>query len=85
VILFDRAEAFGLDDRTRDRLASSSEGAAFNDQGRYIHVTTYARHEDDDDFKVGLFESTWLFYVVVGAIVAIGPVVFALAKRRAWI
>jgi hypothetical protein len=37
------------------------------------------------NFKVGLFESTWLFYVVLAAIVAVAPVVVALAKRRAWI
>ena len=42
------AKAFGLDDRTRDRLASSSEGAAFSDQRRYIHVTTYTPHEEDE-------------------------------------
>ena len=44
------AEAFGLDDGTRDRLASSSPGrAVFADHGRYIHVTAYATHEEDGD------------------------------------
>jgi hypothetical protein len=31
------AEAFGLDDQTRDFLATPREGVAFNDYGRYIH------------------------------------------------
>jgi magnesium transporter len=43
------AEAFGLDDATRDRLASSSKGPVFSDHGRYIHVTTYSPCEEDDD------------------------------------
>jgi magnesium transporter len=42
------AEAFGLDDRTRDYLAKPHERAAFHDYGRYIHVTTYAPREDDE-------------------------------------
>jgi magnesium transporter len=36
------AEAFGLDETTRNRLASSEGRAIFYDQGRYIHVTTYS-------------------------------------------
>jgi magnesium transporter len=43
------AEAFGLDDATRDRLASSSKGPVFSDHGRYIHVTTYSPCEEEDD------------------------------------
>ena len=43
------AEAIGLDDATRDRLASSSKGPVFSDHGRYIHVTTYSPCEEDDD------------------------------------
>jgi Mg2+ and Co2+ transporter CorA len=37
------------------------------------------------NFKVGLFETNWLFYVVVVAIVAIAPLVVGLAKLRDWI
>ena len=36
------AIAFGLDEATRKRLASSEGRAVFHDQGRYIHVTTYS-------------------------------------------
>jgi magnesium transporter len=43
------AEAFGLDDATRDRLASSSKRPVFSDHGRYIHVTTYSPCEEEDD------------------------------------
>src|SRR4051812_16405509 len=44
------AQAFALDDATRDCLASSSAGGAvFSDHGRYIHVTTYSPCEEDDD------------------------------------
>lgn len=43
------AEALGLDDGTRERLESSSGHAAFADHGRYILVTTYAPHEEDDE------------------------------------
>ncbi len=43
------AEAFELDDDTRDRLASSSGEAVFSDFGRYIHVTSQAPHEEDDE------------------------------------
>ena len=37
------------------------------------------------NFKVGLFEADWAFYVVVAVIVAIAPVVIVVAKRRDWI
>jgi magnesium transporter len=37
------------------------------------------------NFKVGLFETTWLFYVVVVAIVAVAPLVVGIAKLRDWI
>ena len=43
------AEAFDLDDATRDRLASSSGRARFHDYGRYIHVTTFSPSEEDDE------------------------------------
>ena len=32
--------AFGLDDATRERLATSGSKPVFQDHGRYIHVTT---------------------------------------------
>ena len=41
------ADAFALDDQTRDFLATPREGAAFNDHGRYIHITTYAPRDDE--------------------------------------
>jgi magnesium transporter len=41
------AEAFDLDDVTRASLAHPHERPVFNDRGRYIHITTYAPHEDD--------------------------------------
>jgi hypothetical protein len=37
------------------------------------------------NFRVGLFQATWLFYVVDALIIAIAPVILFLAKRRAWI
>ena len=37
------------------------------------------------NFKAGLFESTWLFYVVVAVILAIVLVTVGLAKLRDWI
>ena len=40
------AEAFGLNDATRDRLASSEGRPIFQDCGRYIHVTTYSPCEE---------------------------------------
>jgi magnesium transporter len=48
------AEVFGLDSRTRECLASSSERAVFHDHGRYIHVTTYAPNEDDEGELIAL-------------------------------
>jgi Mg2+ and Co2+ transporter CorA len=42
------AEAFDLDDRTREQLASSDGRAVFEDHGRYIHVTTYSPREEDE-------------------------------------
>ena len=43
------ARAFQLEDATRDRLASSSGKAVFDDYGRYIHVTTYSPCEDEEE------------------------------------
>jgi magnesium transporter len=48
------AEAFGLDTRTRECLASSAERAVFHDHGDYIHVTTYAPNEDDEGELIAL-------------------------------
>jgi magnesium transporter len=42
------AEEFGLDDQTRDYLQTPHEEAVFSDHGRYIHITTYAPHEDEE-------------------------------------
>jgi magnesium transporter len=41
------AEELDLDETTRGSLASPNEKACFNDYGRYLHITTYAPHEDD--------------------------------------
>jgi magnesium transporter len=40
------AEAFGLDETTRNRLASSEGRPVFQDCRRYIHVTTYSPCEE---------------------------------------
>ena len=37
------------------------------------------------NFKVGLFNTTWLFWVVVAAIIAVAPLTFGIAKLRDWI
>jgi magnesium transporter len=37
------------------------------------------------NFKVGLFTHPWLFWVVVGLIVAIAPLTLGMARRRRWI
>ncbi len=42
------AEAFGLDEETKERLAKSGERAVFRDHGRYIHVTTYSPGESEE-------------------------------------
>ncbi|HEY9410120.1 MAG TPA: CorA family divalent cation transporter [Jiangellaceae bacterium] len=42
------AEAFDLDDETRDSLAQPSERAVFKDHGHYLHITAYAPREDDE-------------------------------------
>ena len=44
----DAAEAFDLDDDTRDYLTTPHERAVFDDHGRYIHITTYAPREDEE-------------------------------------
>ena len=48
------AEAFGLDDGTRECLANANDRAIFNDHGRYIHVTTYAPSEEDEGKLISL-------------------------------
>jgi magnesium transporter len=42
------AEAFDLDEGTRECLATPNKRACFNEQGRYIHITTYAPRDDDE-------------------------------------
>jgi magnesium transporter len=42
------AEAFGLDNQTRNGLAQPHDRPVFKDHGRYIHLTTYAPREDDE-------------------------------------
>jgi magnesium transporter len=42
------AEAFGLEERTRDCLAAAHERPVFDDHGRYIHITTYAPRDDKE-------------------------------------
>jgi magnesium transporter len=42
------ADELDLDDETRHCLATPNEKACFKDYGRYIHLTTYAPHEDDE-------------------------------------
>ena len=42
------AEAFGLDDTTREHLSSPHDGPVFNDHGRYIHITTYSPRDEDE-------------------------------------
>ena len=44
----DVAEAFDLAPATRDCLAGSGKTARFDDHGRYLHITTYAPHEEDE-------------------------------------
>ena len=42
------AEELDLRRETRRCLATPNEKACFNDYGRYIHITTYAPHEDEE-------------------------------------
>jgi Mg2+ and Co2+ transporter CorA len=42
------ADAFDLDDRTRDYLTKPNERALLEDHGHYIHITTYAPHDKGD-------------------------------------
>jgi magnesium transporter len=37
------------------------------------------------NFKVGLFNHAWLFWLVVAAIIAVAPLTIGLAKQRNWI
>jgi Mg2+ and Co2+ transporter CorA len=37
------------------------------------------------NFKVGLFNHTWLFWVVLAVIVAVAPLTLGVAKLRRWI
>ena len=35
--------------------------------------------------KVGLFDDSWMFYVVLAVILALAPLTVAIAKMRDWI
>lgn len=37
------------------------------------------------NFHVGLFDASWLFYVVVALIIAVAPITLLLARGRSWI
>ena len=37
------------------------------------------------NFKIGLFDQTVMFWVVLAVIVGIAPLTIAIAKRRGWI
>ena len=37
------------------------------------------------NFKVGLFDDSWMFYVVLAVILALAPLTVAIAKMRDWI
>ena len=37
------------------------------------------------NFKVGLFQDTWIFWVVIAVIILVAPLTVAIAKMRAWI
>ena len=51
------AEAFNLDEGTRNRLASSDGRAVFQDFGRYIHVTTYSPCKEPGKKRTSLSRS----------------------------
>jgi Mg2+ and Co2+ transporter CorA len=37
------------------------------------------------NFKVGVFEDSWMFYVVLAVVLALAPLTVAIAKMRDWI
>jgi len=37
------------------------------------------------NFQVGIFEDSWMFYVVVVLILSVAPLTFFVAKQRRWI
>ena len=37
------------------------------------------------NFKVGLFEATWAFYLILALVLAIALVTVGVARRRSWI
>jgi len=37
------------------------------------------------NFKVGVFEDSWMFYVVLAVVLALAPLTVAIAKMRHWI
>ena len=46
------AKAFDLDERTAKYLEPPHERPVFSDHGRYIHITTYAPREDDEECEL---------------------------------
>ena len=37
------------------------------------------------NFRVGVFDETWMFYVVIAVILALAPLTVGIAKMRNWI
>jgi magnesium transporter len=37
------------------------------------------------NFEVGLFDTPWLFWVILAAIIAVAPLTLSIAKARQWI
>jgi Mg2+ and Co2+ transporter CorA len=37
------------------------------------------------NFKVGLFDSAWIFWVVIAAMLGIAVIVLSVARNRTWI
>ena len=37
------------------------------------------------NFKVGLFQEAWIFWIVIAVIILVAPITVAIAKMRDWI
>jgi Mg2+ and Co2+ transporter CorA len=37
------------------------------------------------NFEIGLFDTPWLFWVILAAIIAVAPLTLGIAKARQWI
>jgi magnesium transporter len=37
------------------------------------------------NFEIGLFDTAWLFWVILAVIIAVAPLTLGIAKRRQWI